>query len=86
MERVRKRFVEEGFEAALSERARDPVPSASSTATRRRICGSPGLLRPTAGQKAQWTMRLLADELVESEVVESISDEETVRRTLKRGL
>ena len=34
--------------------------------------------------RAQWTMKLLAERLVELKVVESISDE-TVRRTLKRG-
>jgi hypothetical protein len=33
--------------------------------------------------RAEWTMQLLADKLVELKVVESISDE-TVRRTLKK--
>ena len=37
---------------------------------------------PPEGRKA-WTMRLLADKLVELEVVDSISDE-TVRRALKK--
>jgi hypothetical protein len=39
---------------------------------------------PPEGRK-QWTMQLLADRLVELEVVEGISDE-TVRRTLKKGM
>jgi hypothetical protein len=39
---------------------------------------------PPEGKK-RWTMQLLADRLVELEVVDSVSDE-TVRRTLKRGL
>lgn len=34
--------------------------------------------------RTHWTMQLLADKLVELQVVQSISDE-TVRRTLKRG-
>ena len=38
--------------------------------------------KPPDGRKA-WTMRLLADRLVELEVVDSISDE-TVRRALKK--
>jgi hypothetical protein len=33
--------------------------------------------------RAEWTMQLLADRLVELKVVDSISDE-TVRRTLKK--
>jgi transposase len=83
VERVRKRFVEEGFEAALSER---PRPGAQRKLDGHQeaylvalTCSDP----PQA--KKQWTMQLLADKLVESEVVGSISDE-TVRRTLKRGL
>jgi len=38
---------------------------------------------PPEGKK-HWTMQLLADKLVELEIVEEISDE-TVRRTLKKG-
>ncbi len=34
--------------------------------------------------RVKWTMQLLADRLVELQIVESISDE-TVRRTLKKG-
>ncbi len=38
---------------------------------------------PPEGKK-HWSMQLLADRLVELEIVEEISDE-TVRRTLKKG-
>ena len=38
---------------------------------------------PPPEDRATWTMQLLADKLVELEVVESISDE-TVRRALKK--
>jgi transposase len=82
LERLRKRCVEEGLDAALAER---PRPGA-----RRRLDGRQeahlvalACTTPPDGQK-RWTMRLLADRLVELRVVERISDE-TVRRALKRG-
>ena len=82
VERTRKRFVEEGLEAALSER---PRPGA-----RRKLDGhqeaylvAVACSDPPEGKK-HWSMQLLADRLVEVGKVEEISDE-TVRRTLKRG-
>ena len=82
LERLRKRFVEEGLEVALSER---PRPGARRTLDGRQEAHLLALActTPPGGQK-RWTMRLLADRLVELRVVERISDE-TVRRTLKRG-
>ncbi len=80
--RVRQRVVEEGLESALTER---PRPGAA-----RKLAGSAeAVLIALACTEApegrtRWTMQLLADRLVELEVVEAISDE-TVRRTLKRG-
>jgi len=82
VERVRKRFVEESVEAALSDR---PRPGKAPLLDRRQeahlialACSSP----PEG--RAQWTMQLLANKLVELGIVESVSDE-TVRRALKRG-
>jgi len=81
VERVRKRFVEGGLERALNE---DPRPG-----QRRKLDGrGEALLIATACSQApqghdHWTMRLLADKLVELRVVESISHE-TVRLTLKK--
>jgi transposase len=84
VERVRQRFVEQGPEAALvrkeqgrpsRERAHDGRAEARLIA----LACSP----PPGGRKA-WTMRLLADQLVELEVVDSISDE-AVRRALKKA-
>jgi transposase len=81
VERIRKRFVEEGLDVALRER---PRPGG-----RRKLegkyeaflialaCSTPPDERP------RWTMQLLAAKLVELKQVESISDE-TVRRTLKK--
>jgi transposase len=82
VERVRKRFVEEGLEAALSER---PRPGAA----RKLDCRQEAFLMALACSdtpegKEHWSMRMLAERLVELDVVDEISDE-TVRRTLKRG-
>jgi transposase len=81
--RIRQRFVEEGFEAAL-ERKKQESPS------RERIIDGDGEARlvtlacsqPPQGS-AQWTMQLLADKLVELNIVESVS-RETVRGVLKK--
>jgi hypothetical protein len=84
IERVRRRFVEQGLEAALArkEQARPSrQPTLDGRAEARLIalaCSA-----PPDGRKA-WTMQLLADRLVELEIVPSISDE-TVRRSLKKA-
>ena len=81
VERVRKRFVEGGLQAALTERARpggkrklDGKAEATLVAW---ACSTP------PDDRKQWSMQLLADKLVELKLVETISDE-TVRRTLKK--
>lgn len=80
--RTRQRCVNESIEAALSERPRlggkrklDGQAEAFLVAT---ACSVP----PEG--KAQWTMQMLADRLVEMQLVESISDE-TVRRVLENS-
>jgi transposase len=85
VERVRKRFVEEGLEAALSERPR------IGGALQRKLDGKgEAYLVALACSEApegrnRWTMQLLADRLIEVGLVEEISDE-TVRRALKKGM
>jgi len=81
-EAIRKRFVEEGLAGALSEH---PRPGKARLLDGRREAYLVALTcsTPPPG-RTQWTMKLLADRLVELQMVESISDE-TVRRTLKRG-
>ena len=83
IERVRQRFVEQGLEAALV-RKKQVRPSRQRALDGRAEAKLIALAcsQPPGGRKA-WTMRLLADELVELEVVPSISDE-TVRRSLKK--
>lgn len=80
--RVRKRFVEQGLEAVLHPR-KMPRPS------RRRLDGAQearllalACSRAPEGH-ARWTLRLLADQMVTLEYVESISYE-TVRSVLKK--
>ena len=82
VERVRKRFVEDGLEAALSER---PRPGAARKLDGRQEAFLMALACSDAPEgRGRWSMRMLAERLVELEVVDEISDE-TVRRTLKRG-
>jgi transposase len=83
VERVRRRFVELGLDAALDRKQRERPPreiKLDGRAEARLValaCSPPPLGR------AVWTMQLLADKLVELEVVDSISDE-TVRLALKK--
>jgi transposase len=83
VERVRQRFVEQGLDAALNRKPRERPgrePKLDGRAEARLIAVA--CSAPPEGRK-EWTMRLLADKLVELEVVDSISDE-TVRRALKK--
>jgi hypothetical protein len=80
---VRRRWVEEGLEAALRRKKQD-CPSRSRKLDGRAeaklvatCCG------PAPQGRARWTLRMLADKLIELEVVDAISPE-TVRGTLKK--
>ena len=82
IDRVKKRFVEEGLDASLKmaptsrmyEKLVDGDMEAHLIAL---VCGEP----PKGF--ARWSLRLLADKMVELRITESISHE-TVRRTLKK--
>src|SRR5262245_28028540 len=82
VEQLKKRFVEEGFEAALY---RKPV----TNAHRRKITGDEEahLIALCCSQAPEgherWTLRMLADKMVELDIIASVSHE-TVRRTLKK--
>jgi hypothetical protein len=80
--RVRQRFVERGLEDALG-RKRPDRPSRRRTldgAAEARLVAL-ACSAPPRGRKA-WTLRLLADKLVELEVVDTVCHE-TVRQVLK---
>ena len=80
---VRRRWVEEGLEAALRRKKQDcpsrprKLDGAAEAKLVATCCG------PAPQGRARWTLRMLADKLVELEVVDSISPE-TVRSTLKK--
>jgi hypothetical protein len=83
VENVRQAFVIEGFEAALVRKKREAAPTSKlldGAAEAKLIAMRLG--KPPAGF-GHWTLRLLADQMVEMEIVESISPE-TVRQTLKK--
>jgi transposase len=80
--RQRQRLVEEGLEAALARKpSRQARPRKLDGEKEARLIAVACAKAPEG--YARWTMRLLADRLVELKVVEAISDE-TVRRTLKK--
>lgn len=84
VENVRKRFVMDGFELALEgvKRQTPPTPPLLDGVAEAKVIAT-RLGKPPAGY-GRWTLRLLADHLVELEVVESISYE-TVRQVLKKA-
>jgi hypothetical protein len=82
VEQLKKRFVEEGFEAALYRKS-------VTNAHRRKMTGDEEAhlialycSQAPEGQE-RWTLRMLADKMVELDLIDSISHE-TIRRTLKK--
>jgi transposase len=82
VERVRERFVEQGLEAALLPRPSRRVYARKLDGRQEARLIALACSKPPAG-KARWTLRMLADEMVELEVVDSLSYE-TVRQALKK--
>ena len=82
VERVRRRCVEAGVDAALGRKEqlnrRQKKLDGQGEAHLVALAGA----EPPPG-RVSWTLKLLADRLVEGEIVESISPE-TVRQTLKK--
>ncbi len=83
VERVRKQLVEEGFDAILSRR------EYKQKVSRKKIDGDVearlialSCSEPPAG-RSRWTLRLLADKVVELGFIEAISHE-AIRQTLKK--
>jgi transposase len=80
--RVRQAYVEESLQAALSRKpaVRHRSRKLDGDGEARLVAIACG---PAPDGRARWTLRLLADRLVELEVVDMI-DKETVRQTLKK--
>jgi transposase len=82
VERVRIRCIEEGFEAALRPRpSRQLHPRKLDGAQEAHLVAL--VCSPAPKGRARWSLRLLADKVVELEIVDAISYE-TVRQTLKK--
>ncbi len=80
---VRQRYVEEGLEPALERKAQEnPSREKILDGAKEAKLIALSCSTPPEGRN-EWTLRLLADKLVELEVVGNISYE-TVRRTLKK--
>jgi transposase len=83
IERVRERFVTEGFAAALDPRPQPARPAkvkVKGDVEQRLVCLA--CSDPPQG-RCHWTLQLLADELVALGLVEAVSTE-TVRQALKK--
>ncbi len=82
VERIRKQFVTEGLEPCLKQRRRQRTRSRRLDGEQEAHLIAIACSAAPAGQ-ARWTLRLLADRMVELGQVESLCYE-TVRRTLKK--
>jgi len=82
--RVRKQYVEQGLDAALNRRppTREYVRKLDGVQEAKLIALA--CAQPPTGQ-ARWSLRLLADKLVELEIVEDAISYQTVRRMLKKA-
>jgi transposase len=82
IERVRERFVEDGLEVALERQAprrvyRRKLDGQQEAHLVALVCSQP------PEERGRWTLKLLAQKMVELEYVESVAPE-TIRQTLKK--
>ena len=80
--RVRRAYVCDGLEAALARKTPDRIYARTFDGEREAHVVALACSAPPDGRE-RWTVRLLAEELVRLEVVETVSYE-TVRRTLQQ--
>jgi transposase len=81
VQRIRERFVREGLEAALMERERPGQPI-KVTSTQEAMLVALACSQPPSGHR-RWTVRLLASEAVERQIVSKLLPE-TMRQILKK--
>lgn len=81
IERLRKRFVEEGLEASLNNKPKKPKDRKLDGTGEAKLI-SLACSNPPEGY-SKWTLQLLSDKLVELKIVDTIA-KETVRQTLKK--
>ena len=85
VENIRRRFVTEGFDEVLNRKKRKTPPTAKILDGKQEAELIALRLGPPPKGFANWSLRLLANKVVELEIAESISYE-TVRRTLKKTI
>src|SRR3989338_4115954 len=78
---VRYRYVNQGLEAAVNEQPRPGAPEKITGRNRAKISAI-ACSRPPEG-RSRWTLRLIADTMVELNMVDNISHH-TVQRVLKK--
>ena len=83
VENIRERFVIEGFDATLNGQSREKPPRSKLLDGEQEAKIIALRLGSPPKGFANWSLRLLADRIVELEIAETISYE-TVRRTLKK--
>ncbi len=83
VENIRQRLVTDGFEIALNGKKRDTPPRQKLLDGEQEAKVIALRLGVPPKGFANWTLRLLAEQVVELEIADSISHE-TVRRTLKK--
>ena len=81
VERIRKRYGQEGLEEAVNEKPRSGRPIGISAQTRAKVTALACTKAPAG--RSKWTLRLLADKVVELEYIDSISYQ-SVRNILKK--
>ena len=82
IDRVKRRFVEEGLEAALGRKKSDRVYERKADGDFEAHLAALSCSAPPAGF-GRWSLRLLADRVVELDYIDGVSHE-TVRRILKK--
>lgn len=78
---VRSRYVQEGLEAAINEQPRSGAPKKFTGRQKAKITAI-ACSEPPEG-RSRWTLRLIADKVVELKIVDNISHQ-TVKRVLKK--
>lgn len=83
VENIRERFVTQGFDVTLNGKSRDQPPRPKTLDGEQEAQVIALRLGPPPKGFANWSLRLLAEKVVELEIVEAISHE-TIRQTLKK--
>jgi transposase len=81
---TRKRYCEVGLPAALKEKSRPGNPRKLDGKQEALVVALACSEAPEG--RSQWTMQLLADKLVELQIVDAPISDETIRRTLKKTI